>query len=418
MFGYAPGFLKIIPMFGFWVGIAFIVGSWLGGKELKRRQCLGLLQAQKRTITVGKPASIIDYVSNGAMGFFLGFKLVYIFFNSEVTNNFPSFIMSTKGHLIGGIVVCALLVTWKYFEAKKEALDNPYEKEVDFHPHQHMANITMISVVSGISGAVIFAFLEQPGALLENFNESGDISDLYGGLTIYGGVILAPLANIYYFRKNKLNTFQYLDALGPIVLLAYGIGRLGCQMSGDGDWGIENLNPKPDWMAFLPDWMWAYDYPNNVNGEGVLMDNCLYQEINAAGEINNQYCYKLPNTVYPTPLYETVMSFGLFGILWSLRKKITIPMILFSMYVLFTGLERLLIERIRVNVEYNSGLTQAEEISIGMILLGIIGIIFFYRKGKKQIRNNSSLNMTENNSDNSDNTPHPKLPLNNEEDKL
>jgi phosphatidylglycerol:prolipoprotein diacylglycerol transferase len=384
IFGDAPRFLKIIPMFGFWVGIAFIIASWIGGKEIERRQKLGLLKIQKKTITIGKPASITDYISNGVMGFFLGFKLVYIFFHSEVTENFPGFIMSGKGHLIGGIIVAVLLVTWKYFESKKESLTEPYQKEIDFYPHQHMSNITMLSVVGGILGAVFFAFLEQPGELISRFSRTGDISDLYGGLTIYGGIIVASLANLYYFWKNKLNTFQFLDALGPTVLLAYGIGRLGCQMSGDGDWGIENLNPKPDWMAFLPDWMWAYDYPNNVNGEGVLMENCIFQEVNSLGEINNQYCYKLPTTVYPTPLYETIMSFGLFGVLWSLRKKITIPMILFSLYIFFTGVERLLIERIRVNVEYGSGFTQAELISIGLILLGAVGIVFFYLRGKKK----------------------------------
>lgn len=385
VFGIQIGFLKVIPMFGFWVGIAFIVASWLGGKELKRRENLGLLKAEKRTITVGKPASITDYVSNGILGFLLGFKLLYVFFHSEVTENFPGFILSGKGSLIGGIIVAALLVTWKYFEAKKETLENPYEKEISFHPNQHMGNITMLSVLGGILGAVLFGFLEQPGKLIAAYNQSGNIGDLYGGLTIYGGIIVAALANVYYFWKNKLNTFQYLDALGPTVLLAYGIGRLGCHMAGDGDWGIENLNPKPSWMGFLPDWMWAYDYPNNVNGEGILMDNCIFQEVNAAGVIDNHYCYKLPNPVYPTPLYETLMSFGLFGILWSLRKKITIPMIIFSMYILFTGVERLLIEQIRVNVEYGSGFTQAELISIGLITLGIAGIIFFYLRGRKKV---------------------------------
>lgn len=236
IFGIQIGFLKIIPMFGFWVGVAFIVASWLGGKELKRREKLGLVKPQKKTITVGKPASITDYVSNGVLGFLLGFKLLYVFYHSEVTENFPGFVLSSQGSLIGGILVAALLVTWKYFEVKKETLDNPYEKEIDFHPHQHMGNITMLSVLGGILGAVIFAFLEQPGVLIEEFNKTGDIGSLYGGLTIYGGIIVAALANVYYFWKNKLNTFQYLDALGPTVLLAYGIGRLGCQMAGDGDW--------------------------------------------------------------------------------------------------------------------------------------------------------------------------------------
>jgi prolipoprotein diacylglyceryltransferase len=78
------------------------------------------------------------------------------------------------------------------------------------------------------------------------------------------------------------------------------------------------------------------------------------------------------------------MSFSLFAIIWNLRKKITIPMMMFSLYVLVTGLERLLIEQIRINTEYSDGYTQAEWISVGMILLGIFGLLFFYRRWKNK----------------------------------
>ena len=55
-----------------------------------------------------------------------------------------------------------------------------------------------------------------------------------------------------------------LDAVSPALMLAYGIGRLGCHFSGDGDWGIKNTAAKPDLISILPDWIWCYDYPNNV----------------------------------------------------------------------------------------------------------------------------------------------------------
>lgn len=385
VFGGAPSFLKAIPMFGFWVGVSFLIANWLAVKELKRRESIGLISASQRTIFVGKPATLIDFIGQGLIGFLLGFKLIYLIVDSSVTENFPSYILSSQGSILGGVLIAAAMIGWKYYESKKKELPQPKEETIDFHPYQHMGNITMISVGFGIFGAVLFGFLENPSELWAEYQKpEGTIGDLYGGLTVYGGVILAALANLYYFIKHKLNVVQFLDALGPIVLLAYAIGRIGCHMSGDGDWGIENLQPKPEWMSFLPDWLWAYDYPNNVNSEGILMDNCIYREYTTNGEVINQYCYKLANPVYPTPMYETIMSSILFLGIWSIRKIIKIPLVLFSFYVLATGLERLLIEQIRVNTTYNNGFTQAELISIGLIIFGIslAAITVYFHKKK------------------------------------
>ena len=93
---------------------------------------------------------------------------------------------------------------------------------------------------------------------------------------------------------------------GPLML-AYGIGRIGCHMSGDGDWGISNLKPKPEWKKLLPDWMWAYTYPNNVIRAGEPMDTCL--------DPLRVYCYELSTPVYPTAVYEALMGIILFMII-------------------------------------------------------------------------------------------------------
>lgn len=382
LFGVKLPFLQIIPMFGFWVGVAFIVASWLGGRELQRREKQGLVKPTKKTVTLGKPASITDYVINGIYGFFIGFKLVPIFYQSEIFQDFPGYLLSGQGNAIAGIVVAGILVYLRYRESEKDKLETPITKEIDVHAHEHMGNITLMAVAGGIGGAVLFATLEKPELISQFISKpSLGFSHLYNGLTIYGGVIIAALICYVYFRKNKLNVAQFLDALGPTVLLAYGIGRIGCQMSGDGDWGIDNLAAKPDWMAMMPDWLWAYDYPNNINGEGIPMEVCNFEP---------KYCFRLENPVFPTPIYETIMSFGLFAIIWNLRKKINIPMMMFSLYVLITGAERLLIEQIRVNTEYGNGFTQAELISVGLIVLGVAGMIFFYLRFKKKQPHNST----------------------------
>lgn len=390
LFGVEWTLFKAIPMFGFWVGMAFLVASWLGGKELKRREKLGYLSPQKKTITIGEPANLADYIGNGVIGFILGFKLIYLITNSSVVDDFPGFILSRTGSIIGGVLGLVALVGWKYYESKKQTLAEPYKKEINFHSHEHMGNITMISVVSGILGAVIFGFLEQPSKLYSEFIEDDyNIEKLYGGLTVYGGVILAVIANIYYFWKNKLNFRQYLDALGPTVLLAYGIGRIGCQMAGDGDWGIVNTDPKPDWMSFLPDWLWAYDYPNNVNETAIPFDgyNGYFSETNEQRQFLRQLWnenHKLIVPVYPTPLYEVIMSTILFAGIWSIRKIVKIPLMIFSLYLLATGVERYLIEQIRVNTGHDTGLTQAEMISIGLIITAIGLGIFSYLQFKKK----------------------------------
>ncbi len=370
-------FLKMIPMLGLWIGIGFVAANWFGSRELKRREALGWIKTTKKTIVVGKGAQPMDVLINGILGFIIGMKLIPLFTQDGLFNDFVGFLLSSQGNIFAGIVGGIGMAFWKYYEANKEKLDTPEERIVEIRPHEHMGNVTLIGIVGGIGGALLFAFLEQPGKLWSAFMASGNIGDLNGGLTVYGGVIIAVLGNIYYFRKNKLPILQFLDALGPTVLLAYGLGRVGCQLAGDGDWGIDNLNPKPNWMAFLPDWMWAYDYPNNINNEGVEMTTSIFSDYN----------HRLENTVYPTPFYETVMSFILFGVIWAVRKSIKFSGILFSLYVFFTGAERLLIERIRVNVEYGNGLTQAEIISIVLLISGISGIAFFYSKSKKQSAN-------------------------------
>lgn len=112
-------------------------------------------------------------------------------------------------------------------------------------------------------------------------------------------------------------------------MLSYGIGRVGCMMSGDGDWGIVNNNPKPSWMNFLPDWMWAFKFPHNVNNDGIPIPGCV-----------GRWCHELPEAVYPTSFYETIMAIILFGVLWAIRKQITTPGLLFSIYLILNGAER------------------------------------------------------------------------------
>ena len=164
-----------------------------------------------------------------------------------------------------------------------------------------------------------------------------------------------------------------LDVGGPGMMLAYGVGRIGCHLSGDGDWGIDNLNPKP--FNWLPDWLWAYTYPNNVAGEGNPIAGCV-----------GRFCNELPNPVYPTPIYEVIAALLIFAFLWKIRTKIKIPGMMFGLYLMFAGLERFLVELIRVNSKYTVGgisFTQAELISLLLFVAGVLLVSNAFKNKEK-----------------------------------
>ncbi|MDR7088065.1 prolipoprotein diacylglyceryl transferase [Cellvibrio fibrivorans] len=216
--------------------------------------------------------------------------------------------------------------------------------------HLLVSDLAMICAIFGVIGAHIFHLLEYPRELLQD-----PIAMIFSldGLSIYGGLILGAIAGAIFLNKRAVPIIPMLDALAPSIILGYGIGRLGCQVSGDGDWGTAaNMAIKPNW---LPDWFWTQTYENNVVGT----------IIPAPG-------------VYPTPLYEALAAFLIFAFLWSIRKTHYKTGFLFSVYLLLSGFERLLIEKIRINSEYHlwgMNFTQAEFISTALIIAGVVGII-------------------------------------------
>lgn len=223
--------------------------------------------------------------------------------------------------------------------------------------------LLVYTAIFGFLGANVFDTLEHLGDIdWKNFS----ISDLFSGLTFYGGLICGG-ATVYIISSRKGIHWKHIsDVAAPAMMLAYGIGRLGCHFSGDGDWGIANLSGTPAALSFLPDWFFAYNYPNNVANMGELIPGCT-----------GPYCMQLVPPVYPTPLYEALVCISLFFVLWGLRKKIKTPGILFAIYLIFNGLERFFVEKIRHNPELAIGFTQAEMISFTLILLGFFGLYYF-----------------------------------------
>ncbi|RYF87343.1 MAG: diacylglyceryl transferase, partial [Chitinophagaceae bacterium] len=331
---------------------------------------------------------------------------------------------STQGSIAGGIVAAAALAGLKWWEKNKQKLKTPERRPVRIWPHDRVGDIIILGLVFGILGAKLFDNFEHWDEFMADpigriFSQSG--------LTFYGGLIMAAIAICWYGHKKGIKVKHLADAAAPALMIAYAIGRIGCQVSGDGDWGVFNsayisdasgnvsvakagefqqqlaknasyftegktldtagkavyvtdrtygsLEAVPhisfEGPSFLPKWLFAYSYPQNVNKDGIVMP-----------DITDEHNRVLPQPVYPTPLYEIIICTLLFLFLWAIRKKITTPFVLFGIYLAVNGAERFLVESIRVNKLYNvlgMHISQAQGIAILLILSGLITILLAKR---------------------------------------
>lgn len=374
LFGIEIEKLRFVNSFGFFVAIAFIVAAVLLARELKRKSKMGLLKPTEMQIMVGQPATAAELILNFLLGFLLGYKILALFImNNSATDDPQAFIFSTLGSWPAGIGLGLVFAGLKWWDKNKQKLAKPEKRTVRIWPHDRVGEITILALVFGLLGAKLFDIFENWSGFLKDpksyiFSPSG--------LTMYGGLICAALAIWWYARKHKIAFWHLNDAAAPALMLAYSVGRIGCQVAGDGDWGIRsNLADKP---GFLPDWMWHYRYPHNVNemDPQVLIPGC-----------EGKYCNQLEFGVYPTPFYEVVACFILFLILWSVRKRMKVPGTLFALYLVFNGFERFFIEKIRVNTRLNLfGFqpTQAEVISTLLFISGIVLLFVLKRNHRKK----------------------------------
>lgn len=351
-----------IQTFGFFMAVSFAAAYITTQAELKRKEKNGLLKPQLKKIIRNKPVSSADILVSMLLGALVGYKLLDMVLKyAELVKNPQAFILSARGHLAGALLGSVYGWYVKYEEQKKLKGKQQQEIEINEYPHELMGNILAIAAITGLLGAKIFHNLEYIGDFIQNPVEA---LLSFSGLTFYGGLIVAAFSVLYYTRKNGIPVLHMIDAAAPGLMLAYGIGRIGCHLSGDGDWGLVNTAANP--IGFLPEWFWKYSYPNNVVNEGIPIPNCI-----------GQHCFMLPQPVFPTPLYEAIAGIVLFIVLWQLRKRIHIAGVLFCIYLVVNGAERFLIEKIRVNSTYEifgAHITQAELISSLFIIIGSVGI--------------------------------------------
>ncbi len=257
------------------------------------------------------------------------------------------FTVYSYGLMLGVAFIVASWLLTKEFERRK--MDPNLSTE-----------ITLYAIIFGIIGAKLFSLFENWSSFIAD--PFGEIFSP-GGLTFYGGFLLAALSIYFLARRKKIPYIVVGDAIAPSLAIAYGIGRIGCHLAGDGDYG----NPTS-----LP---WGTNYEN-----GTVPPSYAFR----GSEIAQNY----PNGIvpdntplHPTPIYEFLLMAIIFFILFRLnRKQNWADGKVFFIYLVLAGLERLSIEFIRLNPRLLFGFSEAQLIAVGLILAGSIGLLVLSNK--------------------------------------
>jgi len=198
------------------------------------------------------------------------------------------------------------------------------------------------SLVGGLVGARLYYVVQHWATVKHDL-----LGNLFSGegLVWYGGALGGALGVVLWAHRRRFLSLALLDLTAPALALGYAIGRIGCQLSGDGDYGIASNLP------------WAMSYPDGT----------------------------VPTTqqVHPTPIYEMVAMGAVAWVLWRWRKRWR-PGILFAAYLVLAGTERLLVEFIRRNNEVFVGLTTAQLLSIVMIVAGVTWIAIVWASERRK----------------------------------
>lgn len=376
LFNYLLGTHIDLPVqtYGFFLALAFVVAGFILFFELERKEQDGLLHARSRKVIKNKPSGWVEILSGAFISAFIGYKFFGIILDYKVfAINPQEYLLSFKGSGAAAWIILAVSIGHSVYRNVKLKKKGMIEEEEIIRPAENTWNILIVAVISALIGSKLFDIIDNFGAFL---NDPLDSIFSFSGLTFYGGFIVTVITLVYYMRVIKLDWKYVIDATAPVIMLGYAIGRMGCHLSGDGCWGIVNELAKPDWLYWLPDWAWAWHYPHNVLKEGIHIPGCI-----------GSNCTMLDKPVWPTSLYESMISLFSFGILWFSRTRMKAPVTLFGLFMILNGIERFLIEKIRVNHRFDLlGLnpTQAEIISSLLIIGGIAVIIIFNRKNKAQ----------------------------------
>ncbi len=218
------------------------------------------------------------------------------------------------------------------------------------------SNITIIALIFGIAGAKLLYLIENWSSFVR---APIDMTFSAGGLTWHGGFILGMTAVILYVRSKKISMLKVIDGLGVALLLAYGVARLGCHFSGDGDYG------------FPTDLPWGTNYEKGTYPPSRAF--AIFPEVTS----------KFPNGIvpdntpcHPTPVYEMLLGVAGFLLMWNYFRKKNYPDgKLFAIYLVMSSVFRFGIELLRLNPRFMFGLSEAQLISVVLLIVGVVWIL-------------------------------------------
>ena len=195
------------------------------------------------------------------------------------------------------------------------------------------------ALVGGLVGSRVYYLVQHRNDL-----HGGLLSNVFSGtgLVWYGGALGGMLAVFLWAYRRQFLGLVLLDLAAPALALGYAIGRIGCQVSGDGDYGKASDLP------------WAMPYPHGTVPTDI--------------------------SVHPTPIYETLAMGLVAWLLWRWRDSFR-PGLLFAAYLVLSGIERLLVEFIRRNSDVALGLTAPQLESVALIVLGALWVAWAGRRG-------------------------------------
>jgi len=216
---------------------------------------------------------------------------------------------------------------------------------------EYASSIVVWAAIVGIASARVLDILNNFSAYWADPKSmilSGSGFVWYGGLA--GGILGTYLVSRYY----KIGFLKTTDMCAPALAIGQAIGRLGCQLSGDGDWGLPSKLP------------WAMAYPHAIvgwNSQTVL-------KLDGHGQLVSGF---FPGVrVHPAPIYETLLYTVIFVVLWRLRGRGLADGRLFFLYLILAGAARFMVEFVRINPRVFIGLSEAQLIAIIMIILGSV----------------------------------------------